>query len=87
MFADGVTRPQGFIIAEKNVLFEITDFTIAEGLTSLLASYYVYYISYPKSSPGTGILLFMQELLLCIPDNSTKKTSKYSSLIDCLTTI
>jgi len=43
MFTNGMTRPQGFIIAEKNVLFEITDFMIVEGLTSLLASYYVYY--------------------------------------------
>ena len=72
-------------MAERAVLFEISDFNIAEGLISLLASYYTYYISYPKSSPAAGILLFMQELLLCMPDTTVKKTSTYSSLIDALT--
>ena len=33
---------QGFIVAERAVLSEISDFNIAEGLISLLASYYTY---------------------------------------------
>ena len=71
-------------MAERAVLFEINDFTISEGLISLLASYYVYYISYPKSPPAAGTLLFMQEMLLCMPDASVKKTSTYSALIDSI---
>lgn len=55
MFRGG-SRDQGYIVAEKAMLFEVTDFNITEGLVSLLASYYAYYISYPKSSPAAGIL-------------------------------
>ena len=53
-----------------------------EGLISLIASYYVFYVSYPKSSPVTGVLLFVQEVLLGQPDVSVKKTSKYAALIN-----
>ena len=52
----GGSRDQGYIVAEKAMLFEVTDFNVTEGLVSLLASYYAYYISYPKSSPAAGIL-------------------------------
>ena len=54
-------------------------------MTSLLAAYYAFYVNYPKSHPAAGILMFMQELLLCIPDDTSKKSSTYSSLIDYLT--
>ena len=84
IFGNGL-QSQGFIIAEKKVLFEINKFNIAEGLISLLSSYYAFYINYPKSSPATGVLLFIQEILLCIPDTTVKKTSTYSSLVDHLT--
>ena len=53
-------------------------------MTSLLAAYYAFYVNYPKSHPAAGILMFMQELL-CIPDDTSKKSSTYSSLIDYLT--
>ena len=52
----GGSRDQGYTVAEKALLFEVTDFNITEGLVSLLGSYYAYYISYPKSSPAAGIL-------------------------------
>ena len=73
---------QGFIIAEKQVLFEVDSFTLTDGLISLIASYYVFYVSYPKSSPATGVLLFIQEILLGQADVTTKKTSKYIGLIN-----
>ena len=59
-----IRNAQGFIIAEKQVLFEVDGFTLTDGLLSLIASYYVFYVSYPKSSPATGVLLFIQEVLL-----------------------
>ena len=60
---------QDFVVAERGA----TDFSISEGLVSLLASYYTFYINYPKSSPATDILLlFMQELLLSMPDTLFK---------------
>ena len=52
---------QGLIVAEKNVLFEITDFSIIDGLISLLATYYVLHVNYPKSVPAQSLLLFLQE--------------------------
>ena len=84
MFKNGL-NPQGLIVAEKTELFEVDQFTISVGMISLLAAYYVFYINYPKSHPAAGILMFMQELLLCIPDETTKKSSTYSALIDYLT--
>lgn len=36
----GSTITQGFIVAEKNVIFEITNFSVFEGLVLLLATYY-----------------------------------------------
>ena len=66
-------------------LFEVEEFTISMGMIALLASYYIFYINYSKSHPAAGILMLMQELLLCIPDETIKKTSTYSSLIDYLT--
>ncbi len=75
---------QGFIIAEGEVLFEVDNFTILEGVTSLLASYYVFYVSYPKSSLAAGVLLFFQEVLLQEPDITVRKTAKYTTLINSI---
>ena len=55
---------QGFIVAEKQILLEVDGFNILEGLITLLASYYVFYVSYPKSGPAAGTLLFLQEVIL-----------------------
>lgn len=68
IFTNEQDAAQGFIVAEKQVLFEVEGFTVVEGLISLIASYYVFYVSYPKSSPVTGVLLFVQEVLLGQPD-------------------
>ena len=48
------------VAAEKQVLFEIDNFTITTGLTLLLAAYYVFYVKYPNSSPASSFLLFIQ---------------------------
>ena len=75
---------QEFIVADKQVLFEVEGFTVVEGLISLIASYYILYVSYSKSSPATGVLLFVQEVFLGQPDVTVRKTSKYAALINYL---
>ena len=67
--------------AEKQVLFEIDNFTITTGLTLLLAAYYVFYVKYPNSSPASSFLLFIQEYLLGIKDSSIKHSQKYRSFV------
>ena len=66
---------QAFIATEGDLLFEIDNFTIIEGLISLIASYYVFYIEYPKSSPASGVLFFIQEVLMKM-ESKSKRTSK-----------
>ena len=71
---------QGFIVAEKNIIFEVTEFDLVQGLISLLASYYVFHLNYPKSLPANLLLLLMQEHL--IEDKTTaKKLAKYTTFI------
>lgn len=86
MFQDHLGKcNQGFIIAEQEVLFEVTEFTIIEGMTSLIATYYSLYISYPKSTVAADELLFIQEALLeTEADKSSKKRLKYNSLMNAL---
>ena len=75
---------QGFIIAEKKVLFEVDDFTVVEGLVSLIASYHTFYVNYPKSSIAASFLLFIQEILLNQPDKNVKKTAKFLALVNSI---
>ena len=73
---------QGFIVAEKQILLEVDGFNILEGLITLLASYYVFYVSYPKSGPAAGTLLFLQEVVLNEQAKVIRKPARYSSLIN-----
>ena len=82
-----IKEAQRFIVAEKQILFEVDSFTVVDGLVSLIASYYAFYVSYPKSSPATGMLLFIQELPLEQPDVTVKKTTKYVALINSIVQI
>ena len=72
---------KGLVIAEKQVLFEMDNFNITMGLTLLIASYYVFYVKYPNSSPACSFLLFVQENLLGIKDSSVKHSQKYRSFV------
>ena len=76
---------QGFIVAEKEMIFETTNFTVAEGLACLLATYYTPYISYPKSAVAADELLFIQEMLLQVEaDKDMKKRFKYKTLVSAI---
>ena len=74
---------QAFIIAEKTIIFEVTDVNVCQCLLSLLATYYVFDISYPKSQPASSFLLFLQEYLLELKVNM-KKPAKYTAFINKL---
>ena len=73
-----------YIVAEKEVLFEVNNCAIVDCLTSLIASYYVMDISYPKSSIAAAELLFIQEILLGVSNKDTKKKIKYTSLFNSI---
>ena len=36
-------------MAEKEIVFEVTQFCVCDGIVSLLASCYAFYVNYPKS--------------------------------------
>ena len=72
-------------MAEKTVIFEVTDFSLIDGFISLLASYYVFYVNYPsKSVPAQSLLLFFQEYILESPEPSAKKTARYRTTVSTL---
>ena len=75
---------QGLLVAEKNVLHEITDFTVIDGLISLLAAYYVFHVNYPKSVPAQSLLLFLQECLLVNLEPNTKKSARYRATVNAI---
>ena len=77
------TNDQAFIVAEREIVFEVTSFSLEEGLLSLIAAYYAFFVKYPKSSPAASTLLFIQEILLELPDTS-KKTAKYQALVNSI---
>ena len=76
---DGYTNMQGFIFTEGRVVFE---FSVPEALTALIACYYVFDVSYPKPPPASGLLLFIQELLMGMHEQQVKKSARYSSFVD-----
>ena len=65
---------KGIVVAEKQVLFKIDNFSITAGLTLLLAAYYVFY-------PASSFFDFIQEHLLGKRDCSIKNSQKYRSFV------
>ena len=57
----------------------MTDFSIVEGLVSLLASYYIFHVNYPKSIPA-----FIQEYLLGVIDPAIRKPARYKAFVNSL---
>ncbi len=75
---------QAFIVVEGQILCEVSDATIIKSLTVVIATYYAFYICYPKSAPAAGLLLLIQELLLDKHEEKLKKTTRYLSLFDSI---
>ncbi len=87
IFADSknMNAMQAFIIGEGKVLFEVlTCDSIIESIISLFATYYAMYVSYPKAPPASGLLLFIQEILMGVKEITVKKTVRYSSFTNSL---
>ena len=68
---ESMNGTQGVIVAEKEVLLPIENFTVIKGLTLLMATYYMFFVSYPKSTAASSFLLFVQEFLLGFKELST----------------
>ena len=72
---ESMNGAQGVIVAEKEVLLPIENFTVIKGHTLLMATYYVFFVSYPKSTAASSFLLFLQEFLLGIKDASVRHSA------------
>ena len=73
---------QAFVVVEKNLTFEVTDFSPIDGIVSLLASYYVFHVNYLKSAQS--LLLFFQEYLLGQVESTAKKSARYRATINAI---
>ena len=69
---------QFFIAAEDDCLVELPNTDLGECLLLLLFCYYVFDVRYPVCY--FGILTFLQDIVLKLPDN-TFRGSKFSSFI------
>ena len=72
------------MIAEKEILLQINNFTVIRGLIILIAIYYVFYVGYPKSIPARRFLLFIQEVLLEKKHKTVKRSAKYTGFVNDL---
>ena len=79
---DAGCKTQGFFLAEQDIMFEIPDFTVVNGLISLLAAYYIYDISYPKAFAAGNFLLFLQECILENRDRKVKHAVRYNDFVN-----
>jgi len=75
-------KATGCLVAEKEILYKIPGFSVIEGIISLIASYYTFFVSYPASSPARYFLLFLQEILLGKKEAGVKRPSKYTELLN-----
>ncbi len=75
IFADkNMNGMQAFILGEGKILFEVLGDSVIDSI-SLFATYYAFYVSYPKPSPASGLLLFIQEVLMGVKETSVKNCS------------
>ena len=72
---DNVQNGQGFVIAEKTILYEVDNFSVCEGIVALITADYIFYVPYPKSSSAAVYTRGIQDV-------NVRKTSKYTSLIN-----
>lgn len=67
---------QGFVVAEKSIVFEIDNISIPQAICSLIATYHIFFVNYPKAVPAFCLLMFIQEHLLGSVDRTIKKPAK-----------
>ena len=84
IFTDDKSKFEGCIVSEKKMLLKFDDFSVLDGLITLLATYYAYDVQYPKSLPAQSFLLFIQEVLLGCKDMHARHSAKYKSFVNKL---
>jgi hypothetical protein len=72
---------QMFVSIEGDMVVDICSEKLVDGLIHLMASYYVFDVSYPTSCKSS--LLFFQDFLMKMPDKARRPT-RYVSYIDIL---
>ena len=73
---------QMFIACEDDDLMELPATTIGEGITYLMATYYVFGVEYPN--PYKPLLYFFQDLIMDKGDNG-KRPTRYASFVATIT--
>ena len=74
--ASGDISPSYFIAVEQRLLLECRN--IQSALFLMLATYYVFNIEY--CAKVKDVLYYMQERVLCFPDQSVKQSSVYRNV-------
>ena len=75
---DDISNGQAFITTEKCILFEVNNFPYPPGRVKIPSFYILCLLcELSKSPPATGLLLFIQEVLLDQTEEKQKKTVKY----------
>ncbi len=84
--AGRIREGQALIIVENEVMFEITDFNVFNGLVSLIGAYYALDIAYPQSASACGLLLYIQEGLMeqTCTSKAIKKGAGYRQIMNAL---
>ena len=59
---------QGFVVVERELMFKVENFSMLEGIVSLIATYYTFYISHPKS-------LYQLKVFTCLSKTFFNTTS------------
>ena len=75
---------QGFIVCERELLMEVKDFCVVDGLITLMAIYYTFHVNYPTAKVAAGVLLFLQEGILGRKESTVSKPSRYRSLMNSI---
>ena len=73
---------QMFLAGEDDNLMELPVSTIGEGITYLMAAYYVFGVEYPNSYKP--LLYFFQDLIMDKADNG-KRPTRYASYVATIT--
>ena len=74
---------QMFICAEEDGILELPSTNIAEGITHLMAAYYVYNVQYPKAYQP--LLYFFQDFLMDRVEENAKRPTRYSTFTATIT--
>lgn len=79
VFHDDQEIVQMFVVAENEALLELSSVSLVEGFVYLIATYYIFNVSYPNYCKPT--LYFLQDVLLARPDANTRRPVRYSSFL------